>query len=314
MRKLYALIFISFIIFGFTSISSITAPNEKMKIYFEKTPSLYAGDSGEFSLVFENISNNILKNINIYVKDEYFEFSKNKFIYGELQPGEKKVEKIHYTVKSIDVGTYPLKVTTNYSYQVYCSGVQCDYASEGFLHEVPFKIEGVRTPIIDLRVRSFEIKEVPYTLPIFISNRGAAVKSSSMIIEYDRSKFNFDYTEDLGPITSLAKKDVLVTKLPEVPGDYTIYLNLEIKDVNDKSTYLKFPIKLIVNTVEVVRLENNPSELKKPEENASEVTTEQTTTTPKIQKSVYMMLQEAVLVLTLFGLIATFSLMFLSRR
>ena len=313
MRKLYAIIFISFIAFGFTSISGITAPNEKMKIYFEKTPSFYSGDSGEFSLVFENTSNSILKNINIYIKDEYFEFAKNKFIYGEMQPGQKKVEKIQYTVKAIDPGTYPLKVTTQYSYQVFCSGLQCDYTSEGFLQEVPFKIDGVRSPIIDLKVRSFEVKEAPYTLPIFIVNRGSAVKSSSMILEYDRSKFNFDYTEDLGPITSLTKKDVLVTKLPEVPGDYMIYLNLEIKDINDKSTYLKFPIKLIVNTVEVVRLDN-PDELPTTELNTPEVTAEQTASTPKVQKSVYMMLQEAVLILTLFGLIATFSLMWLSRR
>ena len=313
MRKLYAVIFISFIAFGFTSISGITAPNEKMKIYFEKTPSFYSGDSGEFTLVFDNTSNSILKNINIYVKDEYFEFAKNKFIYGEMQPGEKKVEKIQYTVRAIDSGTYPLKVTTQYSYQVYCSGLQCDYTSEGFLQEVPFKVEGVRTPIIDLKVRSFEIKEAPYTLPIFIVNRGAAVKSSSIILEYDKSKFSFEYTEDVGPITSLTKKDILVTKLPEVPGDYTIYLNLEIKDINSKSTYLKFPIKLIVNTVEVVRLDT-PTELPTTETNKAEVIAEQTTSTPKVQKSVYMMLQEAVLVLTLFGLIATFSLMLLSRR
>ncbi|MDY1591807.1 MAG: hypothetical protein RBS85_06575 [Methanofastidiosum sp.] len=313
MRKLYAIIFISFIAFGFTSISDITAPNEKMKIYFEKTPSFYSGDSGEFSLIFENTSNSILKNINIYIKDEYFEFAKNKFIYGEMQPGQKKVEKIRYTVKAIDSGTYPLKVTTQYSYQVYCSGLQCDYTSEGFLQEVPFRIDGARSPIIDLRERSFEVKEAPYTLPIFIVNRGSAVKSSSMILEYDRSKFNFDYTEDIGPITSLTKKDVLVTKLPEVSGDYTIYLNLEIKDINDKSTFLKFPIKLIVNTVEVVRLDN-PTELSTTEMSAPEVAAEQTASTPKIQKSVYVMLQEAVLVLTLFGLIATFSLMLLSRR
>lgn len=313
MRKLYAIIFISFIAFGFTSISDITAPNEKMKIYFEKTPSFYSGDSGEFSLIFENTSNSILKNINIYIKDEYFEFAKNKFIYGEMQPGQKKVEKIRYTVKAIDSGTYPLKVTTQYSYQVYCSGLQCDYTSEGFLQEVPFRIDGARSPIIDLRERSFEVKEAPYTLPIFIVNRGSAVKSSSMILEYDRSKFNFDYTEDIGPITSLTKKDVLVTKLPEVSGDYTIYLNLEIKDINDKSTFLKFPIKLIVNTVEVVRLDN-PTELSTTEMSAPEVAAEQTASTTKIQKSVYVMLQEAVLVLTLFGLIATFSLMLLSRR
>jgi len=313
MRKLYAIIFISFIAFGFTSISDITAPNEKMKIYFEKTPSFYSGDSGEFSLIFENTSNSILKNINIYIKDEYFEFAKNKFIYGEMQPGQKKVEKIRYTVKAIDSGTYPLKVTTQYSYQVYCSGLQCDYTSEGFLQEVPFRIDGARSPIIDLRERSFEVKEAPYTLPIFIVNRGSAVKSSSMILEYDRSKFNFDYTEDIGPITSLTKKDVLVTKLPEVSGDYTIYLNLEIKDINDKSTFLKFPIKLIVNTVEVVRLDN-PTELSTTEMSAPEVAAEQTASTPKLQKSVYVMLQEAVLVLTLFGLIATFSLMLLSRR
>ena len=314
MRKLYAIIFISFLGFGLFSITGITAPNEKMSVYFEKTPSFYSGDSGEFTLVFENTSNSILKNINIYVKDEYFEFAKNKFIYGELQPGQKKVEKIQYTVRAIDTGTYPLKVTTQYSYQVYCSGVQCDYTSEGFLLEVPFKIEGVRTPIIDLRVRSFEIKEVPYTLPLFIVNRGAAVKSSSILIEYDKSKFNIDYTEDVGAITSLTKKDILVTKLPEVPGDYTIYLNLEIKDANNKSTYLKFPIKMIVNTVEVVRLDGTPTEIPTTEVNNTKVKAEQTTSSPKVQKSVYTMLQEAVLVLTLFGLIATFSLMLLSRR
>lgn len=314
MRKLYAIIFISFIAFGFTSISGITAPNEKMKIYFETTPSFYAGDSGEFTLVFDNTSNSILKNVNIYVKDEYFEFAKNKFIYGEIQPGQKKVEKIQYTVRPIEVGTYPLKVTTQYSYQVFCSGLQCDYTSEGFLQEVPFKVDGVRSPIIDLKVRSFEIKEVPYTLPIFIVNRGSAVKSSSMILEYDKSKFNIDYTEDIGAITSLTKKEVLVTKLPEVPGDYTINLNLEIKDINDKSTYLKFPIKLIVNTVEVVRLDT-PTELQSIDQvNTNEIINEQSTSTPKAQKSVYMMLQEAVLVLTLFGLVATFSLMLLSRR
>ncbi len=314
MRKLYAIIFISFIALGFTSISGITAPNEKMKIYFEKTPSFYSGDSGEFTLVFDNTSNSILKNVNIYVKDEYFEFAKNKFIYGEIQPGQKKVEKIQYTVRPIGVGTYPLKVTTQYSYQVFCSGLQCDYASEGFLQEVPFKVEGVRSPIIDLKVRSFEIKEVPYTLPIFIVNRGSAVKSSSMILEYDRSKFNFDYTEDVGPITSLTKKDVIVSKLPEVPGDYTIYLNLEIKDINDKSTYLRFPIKLMVKTVEVVRLDQSAGMPATEEVNTTKIINEQTTSTPKVQKSVYMMLQEAVLVLTLFGLIATFSLMLLSRR
>lgn len=172
MRKLYAILFISFLAFGFISISGITAPNEKMKIYFEKTSSFYSGDSGEFTLVFDNTSNSILKNVNIYVKDEYFEFAKNKFIYGEIQPGQKKVEKIPYTVRAIDSGTYPLKVTTQYSYQVFCSGLQCDYASEGFLQEVPFKIDGVRIPIIDLKVRSFEIKEVPYTLPIFIVDKG----------------------------------------------------------------------------------------------------------------------------------------------
>lgn len=313
MRKLYAIIFISFLAFGLFSITGITAPNEKMKIYFEKTPSFYSGDNGEFTLVFDNTSNSILKNINIYVKDEYFEFAKNKFVYGEIQPGEKKVEKIQYTVRAIDPGTYPLKVTTQYSYQVFCSGLQCDYTSEGFLQEVPFKIDGVRSPIIDLKVRSFEIKEVPYTLPIFIVNRGSAVKSSTLIIDYDKSKFNFDYTEDVGAIISLTKKDVLVTKLPEVPGDYNVYLNLEIKDINDKSTYLKFPIKLVVNTVEVVRLDNS-AELQKTELNTPEVAAEKTTLSPKVQKSVYMMLQEAVLVLTLFGLIATFSLMLLSRR
>jgi len=62
------------------SLNGITAPNEKMKIYFEKEPSFYAGDSGEFTLVFDNTSNSILKNVNIYVKDEYFEFVKNKFM------------------------------------------------------------------------------------------------------------------------------------------------------------------------------------------------------------------------------------------
>ncbi|NYT03925.1 MAG: hypothetical protein GKC00_04365 [Candidatus Methanofastidiosa archaeon] len=314
MRKLYAIVFISFLTFGVFSLNGITAPNEKMKIYFEKEPSFYAGDSGEFTLVFDNTSNSILKNVNIYVKDEYFEFVKNKFIYGEIQPGDKKVEKIQYTVRAIDSGTYPLKVTTQYSYQVYCSGLQCDYTSEGFLQEVPFKVEGVRTPIIDLKVRSFEIKEAPYTLPIFIVNRGAAVKSSSMILEYDKSKFSIDYTEDVGAITSLTKKDVVVTKIPEVPGDYSIYLNLEIKDINNKSTYLKFPIKLTVNNIEVIELNNMPNEIKTTETNATEVIAEQTTSTPKVQKSFYMMVQETVLVLALFGLIATFSLMLLSRR
>ena len=313
MRKLYAIVFISFLTFGFFSLNGITAPNEKMKIYFEKTPSFYAGDSGEFTLVFDNTSNSILKNVNIYIKDEYFEFVKNKFIYGEIQPGEKKVEKIQYTVRAIDPGTYPLKVTTQYSYQVFCSGLQCDYTSEGFLQEVPFKVDGVRTPIIDLKVRSFEIKETPYTLPIFIVNRGAAVKSSSMILEYDKSKFSFEYTEDVGAITSLTKKDVIVTKIPEVPGDYSIYLNLEIKDINNKSAYLKFPIKLAVKNVEVVELDNTPNEIIT-ETNTTEVMTEQTTSTQKSQKSFYMMVQETVLVLALFGLIATFSLMLLSRR
>ena len=313
MRKLYAIVFISFLTFGVFSLNGITAPNEKMKIYFEKEPSFYAGDSGEFTLVFDNTSNSILKNVNIYVKDEYFEFVKNKFIYGEIQPGEKKVEKIQYTVRAIDPGTYPLKVTTQYSYQVFCSGLQCDYTSEGFLQEVPFKVDGVRTPIIDLKVRSFEIKETPYTLPIFIVNRGAAVKSSSMILEYDKSKFSFEYTEDVGAITSITKKDVIVTKIPEVPGDYSIYLNLEIKDINNKSAYLKFPIKLAVKNVEVVELDNTPNEIIT-ETNTTEVMTEQTTSTQKSQKSFYMMVQETVLVLALFGLIATFSLMLLSRR
>ena len=313
MRKLYAIVFISFLTFGVFSLNGITAPNEKMKIYFEKEPSFYAGDSGEFTLVFDNTSNSILKNVNIYVKDEYFEFVKNKFIYGEIQPGEKKVEKIQYTVRAIDPGTYPLKVTTQYSYQVFCSGLQCDYTSEGFLQEVPFKVDGVRTPIIDLKVRSFEIKETPYTLPIFIVNRGAAVKSSSMILEYDKSKFSFEYTEDVGAITSLTKKDVIVTKIPEVPGDYSIYLNLEIKDINNKSAYLKFPIKLAVKNVEVVELDNTPNEIIT-ETNTTEVMTEQTTSTQKSQKSFYMMVQETILVLALFGLIATFSLMLLSRR
>ncbi|NPV50688.1 MAG: hypothetical protein HPY60_05770 [Candidatus Methanofastidiosum sp.] len=313
MRKLYAIVFISFLTFGVFSLNGITAPNEKMKIYFEKEPSFYAGDSGEFTLVFDNTSNSILKNVNIYVKDEYFEFVKNKFIYCEIQPGEKKVEKIQYTVRAIDPGTYPLKVTTQYSYQVFCSGLQCDYTSEGFLQEVPFKVDGVRTPIIDLKVRSFEIKETPYTLPIFIVNRGAAVKSSSMILEYDKSKFSFEYTEDVGAITSLTKKDVIVTKIPEVPGDYSIYLNLEIKDINNKSAYLKFPIKLAVKNVEVVELDNTPNEIIT-ETNTTEVMTEQTTSTQKSQKSFYMMVQETVLVLALFGLIATFSLMLLSRR
>jgi len=313
MRKLYSIIFISFLIFGFVSISGITAPNEKIKIYFEETPSFYSGESGEFSLVFENTSNSILKNINIYVKDEFFEFSKNKFIYGELQPGEKKVQKMDYKVRAIDRGTYPLKVTTQYSYQVYCSGVQCDYTSEGFLQEVPFKVEGVRTPIIDLRVRSFEITEVPTIVPIYIVNRGSEVKSSSMILEYDKSKFNFDYTEDVGPISTLTKKDISVTKLPEVPGDYTIYLNLEIKDLNNKSNYLKFPIKLTVKNLDVVRLDTL-NELQTNETNTSETISEQKISTSETQKSFSKILQEAVLVLALFGLIATCSLIFLSRR
>jgi hypothetical protein len=295
------------------TITGITAPNEKMKIYFEKTPSFYSGDSGEFSIVFDNTSNSILKNINIYVKDEYFELNKNKFIYGELQPGEKKIERIRYTVKAIDPGTYPLKVTTQYSYQVYCSGLKCDYASEGFLQEVPFRIDGVRTPIISLKDRSFEIKEVPYSLPIYIANRGSTVKNSYMIMEFDKSKFNLDYTENIGVITSLVKKEIVVTKIPETPGEYTIYLNLEIKDMYDKSTYLKFPIKLIINPIDVVKLDP-PSELKTNEVNDTKLTLGQTTPQSKVQKPIFTILQEAILVLTLSGLIATISLMLLSRR
>lgn len=314
MQKLYTIIFIGFLTLSFLTITGITAPNEKMKIYFEKTPSFYSGDSGEFSIVFDNASNNVLKNINIYVKDEYFELNKNKFIYGELQPGEKKIERIRYTVKAIDPGTYPLKVTTQYSYQVYCSGLKCSYASEGFLQEVPFRIDGVRTPIVDLKDRrSFEIKEVPYSLPIYITNRGSTVKSSYMIMEYDKSKFNLDYTEDVGAIISLVKKEIVVTEIPDTPGEHTIYLNLEIKDIYDKSTYLKFPIKLIVNPVEVVKLDS-PSELKTNEVNDSNLTLEQTTPQLKAQRSIFSTLQEAILVLTLSGLIATISLMLLSRR
>lgn len=313
MRKLYTIIFISFLTLSLITITGITAPNEKMKIYFEKTPSFYSGDSGEFSIVFDNTSNSILKNINIYVKDEYFELNKNKFIYGELQPGEKKIERIRYTVKAIDPGTYPLKVTTQYSYQVYCSGLKCDYASEGFLQEVPFRIDGVRTPIISLKDRSFEIKEVPYSLPIYIANRGSTVKNSYMIMEYDKSKFNLDYTENIGVITSLVKKEIVVTKIPETPGEYTIYLNLEIKDMYDKSTYLKFPIKLIINPIDVVKLDP-PSELKTNEVNDTKLTLGQTTPQSKVQKPIFTILQEAILVLTLSGLIATISLMLLSRR
>ncbi|HNV94483.1 MAG TPA: hypothetical protein PKH48_01545 [Methanofastidiosum sp.] len=313
MKKLYTIIFISFLTLSLITITGITAPNEKMKIYFEKTPSFYSGDSGEFSIVFDNTSNSILKNINIYVKDEYFELNKNKFIYGELQPGEKKIERIRYTVKAIDPGTYPLKVTTQYSYQVYCSGLKCDYASEGFLQEVPFRIDGVRTPIISLKDRSFEIKEVPYSLPIYIANRGSTVKNSYMIMEFDKSKFNLDYTENIGVITSLVKKEIVVTKIPETPGEYTIYLNLEIKDMYDKSTYLKFPIKLIINPIDVVKLDP-PSELKTNEVNDTKLTLGQTTPQSKVQKPIFTILQEAILVLTLSGLIATISLMLLSRR
>ena len=313
MRKLYTIIFISFLTLSLITITGITAPNEKMKIYFEKTPSFYSGDSGEFSIVFDNTSNSILKNINIYVKDEYFELNKNKFIYGELQPGEKKIERIRYTVKAIDPGTYPLKVTTQYSYQVYCSGLKCDYASEGFLQEVPFRIDGVRTPIISLKDRSFEIKEVPYSLPIYIANRGSTVKNSYMIMEYDKSKFNLDYTENIGVIASLVKKEIVVTKIPETPGEYTIYLNLEIKDMYDKSTYLKFPIKLIINPIDVVKLDP-PSELKTNEVNDTKLTLGQTTPQSKVQNPIFTILQEAILVLTLSGLIATISLMLLSRR
>ena len=61
MRKLYTIIFIGFLTLSFLTITGITAPNEKMKIYFEKTPSFYSGDSGEFSIVFDNASNNVLK-------------------------------------------------------------------------------------------------------------------------------------------------------------------------------------------------------------------------------------------------------------
>lgn len=133
-----------------------------------------------------------------------------------------------------------------------------------------------------------------------------------MIMEYDKSKFNLDYTEDVGAIISLVKKEIVVTEIPDTPGEHTIYLNLEIKDIYDKSTYLKFPIKLIVNPIEVVKLDS-PSELKTNEANDTNLTLEQTTPQLKAQKSIFSTLQEAILVLTLSGLIATISLMLLSR-
>jgi len=132
-------------------------------------------------------------------------------------------------------------------------------------------------------------------------------------MEYDKSKFNLDYTENIGVIASLVKKEIVVTKIPETPGEYTIYLNLEIKDMYDKSTYLKFPIKLIINPIDVVKLDP-PSELKTNEVNDTKLTLGQTTPQSKVQKPIFTILQEAILVLTLSGLIATISLMLLSRR
>ena len=76
---------------------------------------------------------------------------------------------------------------------------------------------------------------------------------------------------------------------------------------------MKFPIKLIVNPIEVVKLDS-PSELKTNEANDTNLTLEQTTPQLKAQKSIFSTLQEAILVLTLSGLIATISLMLLSRR
>ncbi|HNZ87321.1 MAG TPA: hypothetical protein PKK55_02215 [Methanofastidiosum sp.] len=314
MRKLYGIIFISFLLFGLFSISGITAPNEKLKVYLEQTPTFYSGGSGEFTIVFENTSNSILKAVNVYVKDEFFEFSKNKFFYGEIQPGDKKSEKITYTVKSIPRGSYYLKASTQYSYQVYCSGVICDYTSEGFLVEIPFKVEGARAPIIDMKPRNLTINQVPYTLPIFFVNKGSAVKSSYVILNQDNPVFSFDYTEDVGPIQSLTKKEILITKMPESPGEYTVYVNLEVKDYNDKSSYLKFPLKLKIEATNALASEDiNVSVDSSTNENNISVITIENNPENKTKSSLFL-LQEVVLVITFCALLVTLFLILLSRR
>jgi hypothetical protein len=296
------------------SISGITAPNEKLKIYLSQTPTFHSGGSGEFTIIFDNSSNSNLKAVYIYLKDEYFEFSNNKFFYGEIQPGEKKTEKISYTVKNIDKGNYYLKANTQYSYQVFCSGLQCDYTSEGFLVEIPFKVEGALSPIIDMKPRELSINQVPYTLPIFFVNKGSAVKSSYLILTQEDSLFSFDYTEEVGPIQSLTKKEVIITKIPEASGQYTVYVNLEIKDSNDKSSYLKFPLTLKIEGTTPVKSvsEVNSSVYLANQENNSEAETQDI---PEVKtKSGIFLIQEIVLVVTLFALIVTFFLMLLSRR
>ncbi|KYC52302.1 MAG: hypothetical protein AMQ74_00796 [Candidatus Methanofastidiosum methylothiophilum] len=314
MRKVHAIIFISFIILSIFSISGITAPNEKLKIYFTQTPTFYSGGSGEFTITFDNTSNSNLKAVYIYLKDEFFEFSKNKFFYGEIQPGQKINEKVSYTVKNIERGNYYLKANTQYSYQVFCSGLKCDYTSEGFLVEIPFKVEGAMSPIIDIKPRDLTVNQVPYTLPIFFVNKGSAVKSSYVILNQEGNLFSFDYTEEVGPIQSLTKKEIIITKIPESPGEYTVFINLEIKDTNDKTSFLKFPLKLKIegpsqtktaldiNSTEVITNENNNSGVSI--QNIPEVKT----------KSSLFYIQEVVLVITLFALVVTFFLMLLSRR
>ncbi len=314
MQKLHGIIFISFILMSIFSISGITAPNEKLKIYLSQTPTFHSGGSGEFTIIFDNSSNSNLKAVYIYLKDEYFEFSNNKFFYGEIQPGEKKTEKISYTVKNIDKGNYYLKANTQYSYQVFCSGLQCDYTSEGFLVEIPFKVEGALSPIIDMKPRELSINQVPYTLPIFFVNKGSAVKSSYLILTQEDSLFSFDYTEEVGPIQSLTKKEVIITKIPEASGQYTVYVNLEIKDSNDKSSYLKFPLTLKIEGTTPVKSvsEVNSSVYLANQENNSEAEIQDI---PEVKtKSGIFLIQEIVLVVTLFALIVTFFLMLLSRR
>ncbi len=314
MRKFYATVFIFFTVFGLFSFSNISAQNIRIDISFEKTPSFYSGDTGEFTLVFENTSRNLLKNVTIYVREyEYFELSKNTFNYSEMKPGEKRKETVRYTVKPVSVGNYVLKVSTNYTYRVTCSGATCSYSSARFVIDLPFRVEGSRSPIIDLRVRSFEIDEVPYTLPIFIINRGSTVKSSYMLLEYDKSKFAIDYTENIGSITSLVKKDVVITKLPEKTGEYTLHLNLEINDIMGETTYIKFPIQINVNEVKDVTTNTSLVDSEMDILN-SEVFNEEAPSISNDQKSAFKILQEVLIVLALFGLIATVSLILLSRR
>lgn len=314
MNRYYAIICISFVTFGLFLLPNVSAQNMRIDISFENDPSFYSGDTGEFTLVFENTSRNLLKNVTIYVREyEYFELSKNTFNYGEMKPGEKRKETLQYTVKPVSAGAYVLKVSTQYNYQVTCSGLTCRYSSGGFVSDLPFRIEGFRSPIIDLRVRNFEIEETPYTLPIFITNRGSAVKSSFMLLEYDKSEFQIDYKENVGPITSLVKKEVIINKLPEKPGNYTLYLNLEIKDIMDRTNYLKFPIQIKVN--EAKQIETN-TYLDGSSIDILDIgnSKEETQSFSNGQKSLYGILQEVVIVLGLFGLLATVSLMLLSRR